>query len=85
MQSSDLQAQSQRPLLDIKVNGDTRVRLAFDAAPEEMAHGEDSGSTSFSIKLQAGDRVWVESFTDTTNNLWGNFHTFFSGALLYSR
>ena len=78
------QGQSQRPLLDIKLNGNTYTRLGFHEESNNMSSGEDSDSTAFSIKLQAGDRVWAQSAENKIFYLWGIHHTFFSGALLYS-
>ena len=65
------------------MNGHTYVRLAFDAESNTMTHGELSDSTSFSVKLHAGDEVWAES-PESALNLWGIYHTFLSGALLYA-
>lgn len=73
-----------RPLFDITINGNTYVRIGFDA-DSHTSTGEDSDSTSFTLKLHAGDRVWATSAMDgATYTLYGSYHTFFSGALLYS-
>ena len=79
-----LQRQAYHPLLDIKLNGDILVRLAFDTSSSVRETGEDSDFTTVSVKLQAGDKVWVESAGNHSHNMWGMYHTFFAGALLYS-
>jgi hypothetical protein len=65
------------------VNGNPQARLAFDA-DASTASGEDSDSTSFTTKLSANDRVWVNSAGNQAYTFHGLYHTFFSGALLYS-
>jgi hypothetical protein len=70
-------------LIDVKVNGNTQARVGFDADAASNS-GEDSDSTSFVVRLNVGDRVWVSSAGNDVYTLWGLMHTFFSGALLYS-
>lgn len=76
--------QAERPSLDVMVNGVTRVRFAFEAEHNVLARGEDSDSTGFTTRLQAGDQVWVWPSAPYNNTWWGTYHTFFSGALLYA-
>ena len=75
---------SERPVVDIRVNGRVAHRMALDTTTlAGSQNGEDSDSMSVTLKLAQGDRVWVETIIDNIS-LWGSVHTFFTGALLYS-
>jgi len=68
----------EHPFADIKLNGDTLARLAF----EENNGQEDSDSTTVTVQLQAGDEVWIQSEEGQAYHYWGGFHTFFTGTLV---
>ena len=76
--------QAAHPVLDVKVNGNTQDRMSFGEPGLEGGVQQSSHSTSMTLRLRAGDRVWVESYKSRVYKLYGIFHTFFSGALLYS-
>nr|KAG5709036.1 hypothetical protein BaRGS_004675 [Batillaria attramentaria] len=76
---------TEHPFVDIEVNGTTIARMAFEIGGGDTPDAaEDSDSTTVTVKLQAGDRVWVASEEGNSYHYWGQFHTFFSGALLRS-
>ena len=77
-------AQAAHPVLDVKLNGNTQDRMSFGEPGLEGGVQQSSHSTSMTLRLRAGDRVWVESYNSRVYKLYGIFHTFFSGALLYS-
>jgi len=78
-------SETEHPFVDIEVNNSTIARLAFENGGGETDDAqEDSDSTTVTIKLQQGDRVWVQSEEGRIYHYWGQFHTFFSGALLRS-
>jgi len=70
--------QSEHPFVDIKVNGNTAARLAFDEGNGQ----EDSDSTTITTQLQAGDKVWIASEENAAYHYWGGYHTFFTGTLI---
>ena len=76
--------QTTHPVLDIKVNGNTQDRMSFGKPSLEIGREQSSHTTSVTLRLQAGDRVWVETYQNRVYKVYGLFHTFFSGALLYS-
>ena len=70
---------AERPVIDIKVNGNIAARMILDSTHEAV----QSDSTALTVKLSHGDRVWVEAGDHSALDLYGPNHTFFSGALLY--
>jgi len=68
----------EHPFADIKVNGNTLARLAFEEGDGE----EDSDSTTVTTQLRAGDKVWIQSDEGEEYHYWGGFHTFFTGTLV---
>lgn len=74
------QSGSQKPQVDIRVNGNMIARMSGAATADAY-----SDMTSSTARLSQGDRVWMEG-TSTTGegNFWGPGHTFFFGALLYT-
>ena len=71
---------AERPVIDIKVNGNIAARMILDSTHEAV----QSDSTALTVKLSHGDRVWVEAGDHSALDLYGPNHTFFSGALLYT-
>ncbi|KAK7505861.1 hypothetical protein BaRGS_00003132 [Batillaria attramentaria] len=70
----------ENPLVDIRVNNRVLTRMSLDT--RGLSDSEESDSTAVVTKLETGDKVWVEADGDWT--YWGDHHTFFSGALLYT-
>lgn len=71
---------AERPTIDIKVNGNIAARMAVDTTNETP----QSDSTTLTVKLLRGDRVWAEAGDSSAIDVYGPNHTFFSGALLYT-
>lgn len=73
---------AERPLIDIKVNGNIVTRMSAATA---QANPEKSAVTSVLVKLLQGDRVWVETaYNKDTTDIFGGVHSYFTGALQYT-
>lgn len=75
----------ERPLVDIMQNGNVLVRMRIDTRGMNThgAVGEESTSSSVTVKLFKGDRVWVQGGDRSFIRFWAGYHTFFTGFLLY--
>nr|KAG5691130.1 hypothetical protein BaRGS_030938 [Batillaria attramentaria] len=71
----------QDTLIDIKVNGHIISRMSLDTITN--SNGDDSDSTSVTVKVNAGDEVWVES-GNGAHTYVSDVHTYFTGHLLYA-
>ncbi|KAK7500261.1 hypothetical protein BaRGS_00008484 [Batillaria attramentaria] len=76
--------QQSRPVVDMLLNGKYIIRMAFDSESASPGYEQDSHATSITVKLRAGDRVWVASAYHSEFFVYGSVHTFFSGALLFA-
>ena len=66
--------------MDIKVNGGVVSRMSLDTTAS--ANGDDSDATSVVVRLNAGDKVWVES-GNGAHTYVSDVHTYFTGFLIY--
>lgn len=71
---------AERPLIDIKVNGNIVTRMSNATA---QANPEESAVTSVLVKLLQGDRVWVEAYIGAAD-IFGTVNSYFTGALQYT-
>nr|KAG5691133.1 hypothetical protein BaRGS_030941 [Batillaria attramentaria] len=72
----------QYALIDIKVNNNPVSRMGLDTRAAGT-DPDDSDSTSVTVKLEAGDKVWVQSGTGH-HTLVSDYHTYFTGYLVYT-
>ena len=72
---------AERPVTDIRVNGNVASRMSFDIrSPSSVSQ---SGMTTVIVSLSQKDQVWVEAGYGDSMYIYGGIHTFFSGVLLY--
>ena len=67
-------------LVDLKVNNQNKIAIRMKLGAPVAS---DSLASSTSIKLAAGDHVWVEDPAAPALSLYGTNHSFFCGFLLY--
>ena len=67
---------------DFNLNRNLLDRMGFDITAGTSGHEDSSHSSTFTIKLQAGDKVWLESIVGRAYNLYGGYHSYFSGVLI---
>ena len=75
-------SQPSHPIIDFKLNGNILDRMGFDITAGTSGHEDSSRSSTFAVRLQAGDKVWLESIGGRAFNLFGRYHSYFSGALI---
>ena len=67
-------------MLDIMLNGSIISRSTYQTDTQNAA---ESNMSSIILKLNKGDRVWVENHYAEVD-VYNSIHSYFTGALIYS-
>ena len=67
------------------INGSGFDTVAFDEQIVTSGYGDNTRSSTFTVRLHAGDKVWVETHANRVYELYGKAGgSFFSGVLISS-